>query len=273
MKQLLNPKLIADVKKAIKKCNSNPKDFCFEILDIQMCEGSTQAMANINSLIEMGFGVALDKFGHDVENPSILETFPCTHIKFDKRFLTRSMTSAMAKSLVNTIIDHANEKNITVIADAIEKQEELDYLRSLGINYFQGYYFSPPKDKQAFISDVMFTPWTNPDREIAVYKAPEKTIQQKAIEAFNSENDSSVIDDDFTEDKKGKKGKKNKKEKRGEEEKQPKPEDSQATGQEQTVEAPVAEVPATEAVQAEDAQHPSESAKVDVEPEIEQSKP
>jgi EAL domain-containing protein (putative c-di-GMP-specific phosphodiesterase class I) len=65
-------------------------------------------------------------------------------IKLDMRFLSASINTARGKKILSTIISLAKDLHMTVIAEGVEKREHVEYLRKLGCDQFQGYYFTRP---------------------------------------------------------------------------------------------------------------------------------
>ena len=132
-----------------------------EITDMTLYFNSDVAKANIDRLAQDGFKICLDGYGHEFNDLTQLESLPLNQIKLDSKFWRKAEISSITENIVAMLVKFAREKGVMLVALGVENADEMGYLRSIGINYFQGYYFSPPKDAREFISDAVITPWAS----------------------------------------------------------------------------------------------------------------
>ncbi len=158
-KQILNSQLLSEFRKIIKKSKIDASNLAFEISDIGMYNISDIVKTNIDGLAALGCKIFIDDFGNRFSSPTGLLDLPIDGIKIGRQFWKKIDTSNIVKNTINILVDYAKEKGIMLVAVGVENREEMNNLRTIGINYMQGFLFSKQKDPSDFISDVMFTPW------------------------------------------------------------------------------------------------------------------
>lgn len=104
----------------------------------------------LGDLRQMGIDVALDDFGTGHSSLSYLAQFPITTLKIDQSFIARLPADENAVAITMAIIRLARSLNLTVIAEGVETDEQLDWLKNQGCEEFQGYLFSKPLSTEAF---------------------------------------------------------------------------------------------------------------------------
>jgi EAL domain-containing protein (putative c-di-GMP-specific phosphodiesterase class I) len=91
----------------------------------------------------MGVLVSIDDFGTGYSSMSYLRKLPLDKLKIDRSFVSDLTTSADATSIVRAIILLAHSLRLKVVAEGVETAEQLEELRRLGCDQYQGYYRSP----------------------------------------------------------------------------------------------------------------------------------
>lgn len=158
-KQLMNPQLCDEMRRIIKKYRIAAKDFCLEIVEFAMFDSVEQVKDNITKLRQMGFQVAIDNYGLEFSSLNRLNTMTVDIIKLNRGFIKQSKENEMAAQIIRMLIKFANEKEIKIIAEGIEDEEVLSYVKELGIKYGQGFYFAKPGNHKELINAVVLTPW------------------------------------------------------------------------------------------------------------------
>jgi diguanylate cyclase (GGDEF)-like protein len=107
---------------------------------IDHAEGAGQVLAELKFL---GVRLVLDDFGTGYSSLSYLNEFPLDSLKIDRSFTSELTNGPRGAKIVAATIEMARALGMTVIAEGVETQEQLDVLRKLGCQYAQGYLFAP----------------------------------------------------------------------------------------------------------------------------------
>ncbi len=122
-----------------------------EITEREPIEHTLQTDAVIGMLQQLGIHFSLDDFGTGHANYSYLQQFQPKYIKIDKVFTSNIETNAASALIVKNMINLARKFDCQIIAEGVEDRIQLQLLRGLGIDIFQGYYFSRPLPVEDYI--------------------------------------------------------------------------------------------------------------------------
>ncbi|ADN09001.1 bifunctional diguanylate cyclase/phosphodiesterase [Sulfurimonas autotrophica] len=115
-----------------------------EILEGQIMKNPQKSIEILNKLRDLGISISIDDFGTGYSSLSYLKKLPVTKIKIDRSFVIDLPTSKDDVAIVRTIINLAENLKLEIIAEGVEKREQLDFLVNEGCYNIQGYYFSRP---------------------------------------------------------------------------------------------------------------------------------
>jgi sensor c-di-GMP phosphodiesterase-like protein len=113
----------------------------------------TSARATITRAREIGYSVSIDDFGTGYSSLQYLQGFPLDALKIDKSFVDTIGRNTATSSVTPYIINLAKALNLQVIAEGVERAEQVDYLLAHGVHYCQGWLFAkalPPAEFIAF---------------------------------------------------------------------------------------------------------------------------
>jgi len=112
---------------------------------------SSAALAGLKRL---GVQVAIDDFGTGYSSLSYLHDFPVDELKIDRSFIARLDRDARDTHLVHAIIGMAHALGLTVVAEGVETEQQLQLLAGYGCQLAQGYLFSPPQPAEHLLALV-----------------------------------------------------------------------------------------------------------------------
>lgn len=115
-----------------------------EILETESIEDLEVMQLFIKEIRTFGVRIAIDDFGTGHSNFSNIIAIDPDYIKIDGSFIKNIDTDHTSYSLVKGIVNSAKDLNIKTIAEFVHKKEVFDIVKELGIDEFQGYYFSEP---------------------------------------------------------------------------------------------------------------------------------
>ncbi len=129
---------------SVAKAGIAPQQIELEITESLLMENIEEAIKIMNRLREIGFSIAIDDFGTGYSSLSYLKRFPAATLKIDQSFIRDIDKDADDRSIVQAIITLAHSLRLKVVAEGIEKREQLAVLREQGCDLIQGYYYSHP---------------------------------------------------------------------------------------------------------------------------------
>ena len=148
-KQLSKPNFAKKFISKLTKKGINPANIDIEITEYIFIQESFETNNNLNKLHDFGVTLSLDDFGTGYSSLSYLKKFPITYLKIDKSFLDDYHTKDGA-IFIDTIVKMGQMLNIKVIAEGIEKVEQVEYLKKIKCDQYQGYYCSKPLKAEDF---------------------------------------------------------------------------------------------------------------------------
>lgn len=143
-RQFLDEGLFNKIRANIEKTGFDQSKLIFEITEstsMQDIELSEQIM---NQFRKMGFHLSVDDFGTGYSSLSSLKKFPLKELKIDRSFICDVPQDANDVAICKTIINMAHSLNYEVIAEGVENQAQLDFLKENGCHVIQGYYLYRP---------------------------------------------------------------------------------------------------------------------------------
>ncbi|WP_226035137.1 putative bifunctional diguanylate cyclase/phosphodiesterase [Aquibacillus saliphilus] len=130
-----------DLKQILEEAQIEPS-----FLELEITEGTllniTESTRTLKELKNLGVRISIDDFGTGYSSLSYLKQLPIDSLKIDKSFIDE--LDVDGKIIVNTIVNMGRNLNFTIIAEGIEKKEQLQYLKGLDCHEGQGYYWSKP---------------------------------------------------------------------------------------------------------------------------------
>ena len=102
---------------------------------------------------ELGYKVEMDDFGSGYSSLNILKDLNVDVIKLDLNFLSGDI-GGRGGAILSSIVQMTKWLNTPVVAEGVETREQAEYMKSIGCNYIQGYYYSKPLDESDFISKL-----------------------------------------------------------------------------------------------------------------------
>ncbi len=136
--------LVDYLKEMSNKYAIKPNRVFLEVLENINAQDSYYANDTFQDLKDAGFALAIDDFGAEASNLSRLMTLKADIIKIDGQFIKNLDTDANSKKIVESIVLLAKSLDAQTVAEFVHSKEIYEIVKSLGIDYSQGFYFSPP---------------------------------------------------------------------------------------------------------------------------------
>lgn len=143
-------------KEALPEEAQGSLHFEVEVLEQEYVEN--QVVKEVTKLRQLGFLFSVDDFGTGYSNLGSIKAISPDFLKIDRSFVVDMEDSSIRSSLIPEIIAIARAVGAQVIAEGIENERQLLMLRSMGVEFGQGFYFSKPKPIADFVSHLETSP-------------------------------------------------------------------------------------------------------------------
>ncbi len=138
------------VEKILYETGFPPKQLELELTESALMERESEAMIILGRLRTLGVRLAIDDFGTGYSSLAHLKRFPLDILKIDKSFVDDIPDHEDDNEIAAAIIGMAHTLRLKVMAEGVETEEQLNFLRGRGCDYYQGYYKSPAVPAEAF---------------------------------------------------------------------------------------------------------------------------
>jgi EAL domain-containing protein (putative c-di-GMP-specific phosphodiesterase class I) len=141
---------VSRVAEALEESGLEARYLELELTESLIMQDVGAAIATMHELQALGVHLAIDDFGTGYSSLSALKSFPVRRLKIDRSFVQHIPGDADDMAITGAIISLAQKLQIAVIAEGVETQAQVDFLRASGCDDVQGYFVSRPVKPGAF---------------------------------------------------------------------------------------------------------------------------
>ncbi|MEO0543637.1 MAG: EAL domain-containing protein [Pseudomonadota bacterium] len=138
----MRSEIVEDIKSAIKEYDFDPSRLEVEITESLMVADTLDVATRLQSLKELGVSIVLDDFGTGYSSLSYLTKFPFDRLKIDKSFIQDIETDRKAVAIMRAISTLSEDLDISITVEGVETRAQVDFLKTIQCDQFQGYFFS-----------------------------------------------------------------------------------------------------------------------------------
>ncbi|OGS92672.1 MAG: hypothetical protein A2061_02715 [Gallionellales bacterium GWA2_59_43] len=149
-RQLSQPWFVEQVRESIEKSGIRASKLKLELTESFILDDVEEAIEKMQELRGMGIRFAMDDFGTGYSSLAYLKRLPLEQLKIDQSFVRDIAHDKNSSVMVRTIISIANNFGLEVVAEGVETDAQLAFLRQYGCHKFQGYLFGKPVPVQEF---------------------------------------------------------------------------------------------------------------------------
>jgi diguanylate cyclase (GGDEF)-like protein len=150
--QFRQPHLVKMIRQALESTGLEPHRLEIEVTESATMQDLEESLALLTQMRELGLRIAIDDFGTGYSSLVYLKRFPVHTLKIDRAFIRNLGTSPPDAAIVKSIVVLAKNLGLGVVAEGVETDEQLEYLRRQGCEKFQGYLCSPPLPLDDFLA-------------------------------------------------------------------------------------------------------------------------
>ncbi|MDT3398483.1 EAL domain-containing protein [Streptomyces sp. B1866] len=145
--QLSHPALVRDTVAVLEEAGLCASALCLEVTENALIGADEDALRPLRQLADLGMEIALDDFGTGYSNLSYLRRLPVSTLKLDRSFtrgMQRDPADPVDVKIVEGIVSLAHTLDLTVTVEGVETGTQAEYLRELGCDTAQGWYYARP---------------------------------------------------------------------------------------------------------------------------------
>ncbi len=140
-RQFLDKQFLKTTESILAKTGADPRHLELELTESLLVGNDDNTIKTLMALVDMGFRIAIDDFGTGYSNLAYLHRYPISCLKIDRSFISSNDTP---RAITEMIIAMGKMLKVTFVAEGVETEEQLAWLRTLECHEYQGYLFSPP---------------------------------------------------------------------------------------------------------------------------------
>lgn len=148
--ELLEEGFVERVTALVNRYDLNPSVLHLEITESAYVENAQKLTKVVEKLREQGFVIEMDDFGSGYSSLNVLKDVPVDVIKLDLEFMKIGEDAVKGGNILTATVRMVQSIGLESIAEGVEKKEQVDYLKSIGCTYVQGYYFAKPMPSAEF---------------------------------------------------------------------------------------------------------------------------
>lgn len=143
-RQFRHNHLADSIRRTIEENNASPAFLEIELTESAMMDDTEQANRILRQLKDMGIHIAIDDFGMGYSSLNYLKRFPIDSLKIDSNFIREVASNEDDAAIATAIITMGHSMQLKVIAEGVETQEQMGFLKARDCDAVQGYYMSYP---------------------------------------------------------------------------------------------------------------------------------
>lgn len=142
--EFADPAFVHEIEDLLEKHLFDPRRLEIEVTETAILADGEVVRRNMNRLHEIGVRIAMDDFGVGYSSLNHLRLFPFDKLKIDQAFVTECSQSAQSAALIHAVVSLGKALGMTVVAEGVEDEAQLTFLRVAGVDAMQGYLFGKP---------------------------------------------------------------------------------------------------------------------------------
>jgi diguanylate cyclase (GGDEF)-like protein len=148
--QFRQPKFVKHARSVIQETGASPERIVFEVTENVVINNIEDTIAKMTALKDMGLKIAIDDFGTGYSSLAYLKRLPLDQLKISNDFVRDITTDPNDAIIVDTILSMARHLGLKVVAEGVETEAQLQFLKDRGCAVYQGFFFSRPQPRGTF---------------------------------------------------------------------------------------------------------------------------
>jgi EAL domain-containing protein (putative c-di-GMP-specific phosphodiesterase class I) len=153
-RQFQQRNLVASIAQILQETGLDPKWLGLEITESIAMKNADFTISALNEIKKMKIKLSMDDFGTGYSSLSYLKRFPLETLKIDRSFVRDITTDPNDAAIVNAVVALAHSLKLSVVAEGVETETQLEFLKNNHCDYVQGYIFSHPLSEENFFKEL-----------------------------------------------------------------------------------------------------------------------
>ncbi len=166
--QLRQERFLQAVRRVLNETGLAPQYLELELTERVLLSDAENSRATLQELARMGLRLSIDDLGTGYSSLSYLKDLPVSRLKIDRSFIQVLTDDPRDAAITVALISMGHSLNLEVLAEGVETEEQMSFLRDHNCDQIQGYYFSKPLDAEAFAEKLRGSrlplDWVKPKR-------------------------------------------------------------------------------------------------------------
>jgi len=155
--QLRQERFLPVIRRVLDETGLAPQYLELEITEGVLLSNAGKTLSMLQQLASMGLPLSIDDFGTGYSSLSYLKDLPVCKLKIDRSFIRAMTVNPRDAAITAAVISMGNSLNLKVIAEGVENEEQMSFLRAHHCDEIQGYYFSKPLEADDFAKKLRST--------------------------------------------------------------------------------------------------------------------
>ena len=169
VRQFRQDDIVQTIADVLRETGLEARYLEIELTESAVMHDADQFIAMLNQLNDLGVQISIDDFGTGYSSLSYLKRFPVDRLKVDRSFVQDIATDVDDATIVRTVIALGHNLGLKVVAEGVETEQQLEFLRANHCDELQGYYFGMPLPVDEFAemlrtTDTLRKPLPSPKR-------------------------------------------------------------------------------------------------------------
>lgn len=147
---LVEPDFVEQIVELLKRHGVSPASLELELTESAIMSHPSKAQARLETISRNGIKLAIDDFGTGYSSLAYLQALPADVVKIDQTFVRSLFTDERKQILVKAMVALSHDLDYRVVAEGVETEEALGFLKAIGCDEAQGYLFARPMPQDAF---------------------------------------------------------------------------------------------------------------------------
>ena len=148
--QLEDPTFIGYMEKTLQRSGADPSNVVVELTESYLASNVEALEEYLGRLRALHVRISMDDFGTGYSSLGVLKQYPIDVVKIDRTFVKGVQASAFDSAFIQFVVDLCHKLSIQVCLEGVETPEELEAVRPMNLNYYQGFYFGRPMPAGVF---------------------------------------------------------------------------------------------------------------------------